>query len=126
MRVKKAVPGEAKRKKNTKVGASAVAKLCKCSQWQAWLDLMPPNPGTLHVVGFCVAPTHGYKIWLKPGHQGFNPKVLVLDRIVKPPTGPVIMIPELLVVHYEKRTKEHYTHVEIRPEGKIIRVKTVR
>jgi hypothetical protein len=93
MLIKRTLAGNVKRKKAPPVSASKIAYLCKCSQWQAWLDLMPPNPGTLHVVGFCVAPTYGYKIWLKPGQQGFNPKILVLDRIVKPPTGPVIMVP---------------------------------
>jgi len=98
----------------------------KCGGWKAWLDMMPPGPPTLHVVGKCVFPTHGYKVTLKKAvPQGINPAILLLQKVVKPPTGPVIQTPETVNVSFKLKTKTKYTHVSILPDGTTVKVQIV-
>lgn len=117
--------------KNTKAkkssGASSKAGQGKCTGWKAWEDQMPPGPPTLHVTGKCLFPKHGYKVRLKKAvPQGINPKILLLVKVVTPPSGPVIQVPQVVEVHYKQKvTKGQYTRVTILPEGKTIRVKIV-
>ena len=98
----------------------------KCGGWKAWLDMMPPGPPTLHVVGKCVFPTHGYKVTLKKAvPQGINAAILLLQKVVKPPTGPVIQTPETVNVSFTLKTKTKYTHVTILPDGTTVKVQIV-
>jgi hypothetical protein len=98
----------------------------KCTGWKAWHDRMPPGPATLHVTGKCTFPTHGYKVTLKEAvPQGINPAILLLQKVVKPPTGPVIQIPEVVQVNFRKRTNFKYTHVTILPDGVTVKVQQV-
>ncbi|HJQ30653.1 MAG TPA: hypothetical protein VJ866_00660 [Pyrinomonadaceae bacterium] len=98
----------------------------KCTGWQAWHDHMPPGPATLHVTGRCTFPTHGYKVTLKEAvPQGINPAILLLQKVVKPPTGPVIQTPEVVQVNFRKKTNFKYTHVTILPDGVTVKVKQV-
>ena len=98
----------------------------KCGNWKAWIDVMPPGPPTLYVTGECRFPTHGYKVTLKPAvPQGINPRILLLRKIVTPPSGPVILIPQTVPVNYKQRTKTNYTHVTILPDNVTIKVQIV-
>lgn len=98
----------------------------KCSGWKAVLNMFPPGPSVLRVTGKCLFPTHGYKVTLKMAvPQGINPAILLLDKIVKPPTGPVIQIPEVVQVVYTKKTKTKYQRVTILPGGPTIPVQIV-
>lgn len=122
----------ASKKSSAKKGAArkgtvkAAASAGKCSGWQAWQDFMPPGPATLHVTGKCRFPTHGYKVTLKEAvPQGINPSILLLRKIVTPPTGPVIQIPQDVPVNFRKRTNTHYTAVTILPDGTTVKVKPV-
>ncbi|HKP10597.1 MAG TPA: hypothetical protein VJZ91_00755 [Blastocatellia bacterium] len=99
----------------------------KCTGWEAFEDQMPPSPPTLRVSGKCRFPTHGYKVRLKKAvPQGINPAILLLEKIVTPPTGPVIQTPETVDVRYQQRVKKgQYKQVTILPDGKTIRVKII-
>lgn len=117
-----------KARQTTKPGSKAgAASQGKCTGWKAWEDQMPPGPPTLHVIGKCLFPTHGYKVRLKKAvPQGINPKILLLVKVVTAPRGPVIQVPQVVEVHYKQRvTKGQYKQVTILPEVKTIRVKIV-
>ena len=88
---------------------------------------MPPGPSKLHVSGKCRFPTHGYKVKLKKAvPQGINPTILLLEKVVTAPSGPVIQVPEVVEVKYKQRVKRgQYKQVTILPEGKTVRVKIV-
>ena len=115
-----------KAKKTTKSKASK-AKVApgKCSGWKAVLNLFPPG-GTLRVTGKCLFPKHGYKVTLKEAvPQGINPAILLLQKIVKPPTGFVIQIPQVVNVVFTKKTKTKYSKVMILPGGPTINVQII-
>lgn len=120
----------ATKRKATKKAAkktSAAKKVSgKCGGWKAWLDTMPPGTPTLHVTGKCVFPKHGYKVTLKKAvPQGINPAILLLLKVVKPPSGPVIQTPQIVKVNFTLKTKTKYTHVTILPDGVTVKVKIV-
>lgn len=122
----------ASKKSSAKKGAAkkgsvkAAASPGKCTGWKAWQDFMPPGPSTLHVTGTCRFTTHGYKVTLKEAvPQGINPSILLLKKIVTPPTGPVILTPQDVPVNFSKKTKTRYTAVTILPEGKTIKVQPI-
>jgi hypothetical protein len=61
-----------------------------CRGWLVWHDHEPPGPPVLHVRGECEFPTAGFSVELRRREpQGINPKDLLLDRIVREPSGPV-------------------------------------
>jgi hypothetical protein len=125
---KRAAKKTTKKTTSKKASKKLVAKAAagKCTGWKAWHDRMPPGPATLHVTGTCRFPTHGYKVTLKEAvPQGINPAILLLKKIVTPPSGPVIQIPQDVAVHFRKKTNAHYTHVTILPDGTTIKVKQV-
>lgn len=96
----------------------------RCSEWTAWHDRMPGSPATLHVTGQCVFPTDGYSVALKRAEpQGFNPEVLLLERVVQAPTGPVTQVETTEEVHYSEETEQRFTDVTILPDGGTIPVK---
>ena len=95
----------------------------KCSGWKAVHHLFPLEPAVLRVRGKCLFPTHGYKVTLKmAAPQGINPAILLLNKIVTPPTGPVIQTPEVVNVVFTKKTKTKYQKVTILPDGPTIPV----
>jgi hypothetical protein len=111
-------------KKGRATGLVAAASNCK--DWLAIEDDMPPGPSRLRVGGKCRFPTHGYKVTLKQAvPQGINPRILLLRKIVTPPTGPVILTPENVIATFTKKTTTNYTHVTILPDGTTIRVRHV-
>jgi len=105
---------------------AAPVGLVECGKWTAFHDHQPPGPATLRVTGVCVAPTPGYRIRLVAAvPQGFNPKILLLQKIVTPPKGIRPQVRTKVEVRYTKRTSFEYTHVTILPDGKTIKVKDV-
>jgi hypothetical protein len=116
-----------KKGKATKAKAPAAkAVQGKCSGWKAVLNMMPPGPWVLRVTGKCRFPRRGYKVTLKEAvPQGINPAILLLRKTVKPPTGPVILIPQVVNVSFTKKTKTKYSHVTILPDGVTIKVQIV-
>jgi hypothetical protein len=118
--------GSAKKGAAKKGAVKAAISAGKCTGWKAWQDFMPPGPSTLHVTGTCRFPTHGYKVTLKEAvPQGINPSILLLRKIVTPPTGPVILTPQDVPVHFRKKTNTRYTAVTILPDGTTIKVQPV-
>lgn len=98
----------------------------KCFSWAAWHDRMPFGPATLHVVGKCRFPTPGYKVTLKKAvPQGINPAILLLQKVVRPPTGKVIPAITVVEARYSEQTNALYTAVTILPEVKTIKVQQV-
>jgi hypothetical protein len=98
----------------------------KCTGWTAIHDFMPPRPPRLRVRGKCTFPTPGYCVSLK--HHvpaGINPKILLLDKVVTPPTKPEPDVETTIDVEYEEQTSVHYTEVSILPDGVTIKVEEV-
>jgi hypothetical protein len=87
-----------------------------CGAWYAWINKMPGAPHRLYVIGTCVFPTTGWSVYLKRAiPQGINPNILILDKIVKPPTGIVIDVITTVHVRYEEVASVDFKEVEIRP-----------
>lgn len=115
----------AKKKPAAKKSGKSSSKAA-CYGWKAILDTMPPAPLKLYVTGKCSFPTHGYKVTLKEAvPQGINPLILILRKLVKPPTGIVIQTPQIVTVEFKKKTKKKYTNVTILPDNVTIKVKVV-
>ena len=95
----------------------------KCSDWQAWYT-GKPNKLTLHVVGKCQFPTAGFKVVLRRANpQGINPRILILNKIVRPPSGPVAQVVTVERVEYsEPATSAQFRQVTILPDGVTISV----
>jgi hypothetical protein len=94
-----------------------------CHDWYASHDHMPPGPKTLSVTGTCTFPTSGYSVKLRRHEpQGINPMDLLLDKIVTPPTGPVLQVITNVAVRYEEITDVEYDTVTILPGGPSITV----
>jgi hypothetical protein len=116
----------AKKSTAKKTGAKAPVSPGKCTGWQAVQDNEPPPPSRLRVTGRCTFPTHGYKVTLREAvPQGINFRILLLNKIVTPPKGPVIQTPQTVPVSFTKKTNTKYTHVTILPEVTTFRVKQV-
>ncbi len=121
---KKAAPKKASRKSGASRNLSPIKKFC--SNWKAWQDSMPPGPSTIHVVGSCTFPTHGYKVKLaKAVPQGINPAILLLRLTITKPTGPVILTPEKKEVRFRAKAPRKYTHVTILPDNVTVKVQQV-
>lgn len=110
----------------------------KCSGWKAELrfrarsPIVPSRPERFHyflrVRGQCLFPIHGFKVTLEVAEpQGINPAILLLQKVVKPPTGPIVKTPQTVKVDYTKRSlkKMKYEQVMILPGGPTIPVKLV-
>lgn len=118
----------ATKKKTTKKKPASKKKpvTVNCRKWEAWHDFMPGKTPTLHVTGVCTTPTPGYKIKLEVASpQGKNPKILLLRKVVTPPTITPDLDPTSVDVRFTKKTKVEYTQVTILPEVKTIKVKRV-
>lgn len=88
------------------------------TRWSAFIDRQPPGPSTLHVVGRPQFPTAGYTVTLRPHTpQGINPRDLLLDKIVEPPSGPAAQVITEAEVRYDERTETGYDTVTILPDG---------
>jgi hypothetical protein len=97
-----------------------------CRSWHATHDHMPAGPKTLRVTGTCTYPTAGYKVKLRHhAPQGINPKDLLLDKIVRAPSGPVAQVITDVDVRYEQVTDIEYDTVTILPSGPSIPIQDV-
>jgi hypothetical protein len=124
---KKSSTKKASTKKGSQKSVSSKKPARKfCSGWKAWQNSMPPGPSTIHVVGSCTFPTHGYKVKLtKAVPQGKNPAYLMLRLTITKPTGPVIQTPEKVEVRYSAKAPTRYTHVTILPDLVTVKVEQV-
>ena len=98
----------------------------KCSGWKAVSNRQPPGPATLRVTGKCTFPRLGYKVKLvKAVPQGINPAILLLRKVVTPPSGPSPTIPQTIPVVYVQKGGTNYTHVTILPEVVTVKIQIV-
>jgi hypothetical protein len=94
-----------------------------CRDWKARLDAAPGKAPTLYLTGTCDLPTPGHRIELiRKAPQGFNPRDLLLDKVITPPTGVVAQVITPVEVRYEEKTDFIYDTVTILPDGATIRV----
>jgi hypothetical protein len=94
-----------------------------CRSWAAWIDRQPPGPATLHVTGECEFPSAGFTVELRRHEpQGFNPRDLLLDKIVTPPSGPVADVITTVEARYREETAAEFDTVTILPDGPSIEV----
>ena len=97
-----------------------------CHDWQAIHDFMPGHPAKLTVTGTCTFPTAGFEVTLvRTSPQGINPRILLLDKIVIPPSGPAADVVTDVEVRYEEETDFEYESVTIVPDGPSIPVENV-
>ena len=114
------------KKAGAKKAGAKKGRTIRCQNWRAVLDTMPPGTPTLTVTGVCYTPTPGYKIKLVPAvPQGINPLILLLKKVVTPPTGIRPQVITKVDVRYQKKTKTKYTNVTILPDGTNIKVQIV-
>ena len=100
------------------------ASAAACHDWRAWQDSTPSGP-TLHVAGTCDLPTPGYAIALRrKAPQGINPRDLLLEKTVTPPSGPIAQVITPVEVRYEEQTDVKYDTVTILPDGVTLQVGT--
>jgi len=98
-----------------------------CDDWYASHDHMPPGPATLRVRGTCRCPTTGYSVELRRHEpQGINPKDLLLDKVLTPPSGVIGPGSSDVEVRYEEPTDVEYDTVTILPGGPSIPVQEVQ
>lgn len=103
-----------------------MTKKSNCANWSAIHDFMPPAPAHLRVRGDCTFPTPGYTVTLKKKEpQGINPSILILEKAVTSPSGPEPEVITTIPVAYEEVTNQHYTEVQIVPDGATIAVQEV-
>jgi len=89
-----------------------------CGDWYASHDHMPGKPKTLYVTGKCKFPQPGYSVELRPANpQGINPKIYLLDKIVRKPLDPAADVITTVEVRYEEQTDTEYDQVTIQPDG---------
>lgn len=94
-----------------------------CHDWTAVHSHEPPGPSVLTVRGTCRFDTAGYSVQLRRREpQGINPRDLLLDRILHPPTGPVAQVVTEVTVSYSEETEFGYQTVTILPDGASITV----
>jgi hypothetical protein len=95
-----------------------------CSNWQAWYATKS-SESVLNVCGRCEFPTSGFTVKLvRKEPQGINPRILLLERVVTPPTGQVAQVVTMQEVSYsEKAARGQFTQVTILPDGPTVPVK---
>jgi hypothetical protein len=85
---------------------------------EAWIDLMPGKPHSIHVSGICICPTSGYSAELqRDARQGINTFDLILDLVVEAPKGEAEDVITPVPVDYREETDLRYKTVSIRPDG---------
>lgn len=123
---KKSAKKSAAKKSTAKKAAGYKVSQGKCSDWRAIHDFEPGGTPTLRVTGRCVFPTSGYKVKLEVATpQGINPFILLLRKIVTPPSGPVLQVLTAVPVKFTLKTSFKYTNVTILPDGVTIKVQQV-
>lgn len=87
--------------------------------WKAWLNLQPPGPATLIVVGEVEADAR--PVLTKAVPQGLNPTILILDLTIEK-TGDAGNAPTWREARYEESpvAQSQYSQVDIRWDSDII------
>ena len=99
----------------------------QCSNFTAFVDRQPPGPATLTVTGECQFPTAGFSVELRRRvPQGFNPRDLLLDKVVTPPTGVAAQVITEVEVRYSEETVAGFDTVSILPDIGSIQVEEVQ
>ncbi|MFL6129967.1 MAG: hypothetical protein ACJ73E_12995 [Mycobacteriales bacterium] len=99
----------------------------ECRDWSAVVDRRPPGPPTLIVTGECDFPTAGSTVELhRAAPQGINPRDLLLDKVVTPPSGPAASVLTAVPVRYTENDPPELDTVTIRPDGPSIPVTEAR
>lgn len=95
-----------------------------CGQWSASLTTFGIVAPWLTVRGVCTFPTAGYSVELRPHRpQSGDPCVLLLDRVVTPPSGIAAqVITDVEVTYAERAFAERVT---ILPDGVTVEVETI-
>jgi hypothetical protein len=89
-----------------------------CRDWTAAHSNDQAGRSVLTVHGTCTFNTAGYTVQLQRTQpQGINPKDLLLDKIVHPPTGPVAQVVTDVEVSYLEETTLEYETVTVLPDG---------
>lgn len=74
----------------------------KTSNWNAWVDRMPPGPATFYLTGIVELPHGGFDVSLEPANpQGFNPAILMMTLTVTERPGMHTQAVEAKSVRYE-------------------------
>ncbi|MBM3552343.1 MAG: hypothetical protein FJX45_11350 [Alphaproteobacteria bacterium] len=87
--------------------------------WHAWIDLQPPGPPKIHVVGDVLVPNPGVEAYLLyRWPQGFNPYILLLELVLFQRPGIWPQVLSLSEVHFKKVVGLYkYKTVQIFTEG---------
>jgi len=97
-----------------------------CSEWSAFVDRQPPGPAALIVTGTCEFRSGGFTVELRRREpQGINPRNLLLNKIVTPPSGPSTDAITQVTVRYEEETTAGFDSVTILPDGPTLQVQEV-
>jgi hypothetical protein len=73
--------------------------------------------------GGCEFPTPGFVVTLRRHTpQGFNPRILLLDKVVRPATGVVPQVVTRVEVRYEEATTAGFDAVAVLPDGDTVPV----
>ena len=100
----------------------AIGPQDECHAWSAVHDLRPPG-ATLIVTATCTFPTTGFEIELRRHEpQGTNPEDLLLDKVVREPSGVTGQAFTDVAVRYEEETDFGFRTVTILPDGPTIDV----
>jgi hypothetical protein len=89
-----------------------------CRDWLAIHDLEPPGPGRLRVTARCVMPTPGHRVELRRKEpQGFNPRDLLLEKLVHEPAAPAAQVLTEVDVEYGELSDARIDTVTILPDA---------
>jgi hypothetical protein len=91
---------------------------CKCDDWQAIHDQMPPGPATLRVTATCTCPPGRSLELRKKEPQGINPRDLQLELVdIEQGGGYGGGDDETIELEYREDTDIEYDTVSILPDG---------
>jgi hypothetical protein len=89
---------------------------CKCDDWHAFHDQMPPGPATLRVTATCTCPPGRSLDLRKKEPQGINPRDLLLE-LVDIEQGGGGGDEETTELEYREDTDVEYDTVSVLPDG---------
>ena len=96
--------------------------------WEAWHFHEPDGSRFLQVSVMCVFESEGYSSFLRKAvPQSYNTDILVLERVIVPPTLPEATCPNFYRTPacYKEREPANYTHVQILNDHITVRVRNI-
>jgi hypothetical protein len=98
-----------------KVEESSLVELSKTKGWYSWINLQPPQPSKLYVIGDVLVPNPGVKAMLmQKVPQGLNSTILLLDLVLIQQQGVWPQVTTWVEARYEKVvTSSSYNLVQI-------------